>query len=141
MTGSDVSEPALGLARANGAKLGLKVAWMHADLLEGMPDEYDALLCNPPYVAESRAGHAGAGDPPPRAPRRRCSLAPTASVRSARCSPSWPPASACASPHWRSAPDRRPQSAELMRGAGFHTVRVERDLAGIQRVVVGERGE
>jgi methylase of polypeptide subunit release factors len=27
----------------------------------------------------------------------------------------------------------------LMRAAGFHTVRAERDLAGIERVVVGER--
>ena len=28
---------------------------------------------------------------------------------------------------------------ELMRTAGFATVRAERDLAGIERVVVGER--
>ena len=29
--------------------------------------------------------------------------------------------------------------AELMRAAGFAAVRAERDLAGIERVVVGER--
>ena len=52
MTGSDVSEAALALARANGARLGLEVRWLHADLLDGVPDEFDAVLANLPYVAE-----------------------------------------------------------------------------------------
>jgi release factor glutamine methyltransferase len=33
-----------------------------------------------------------------------------------------------------------PPVAELMRAAGFPDVRSERDLAGIERLVVGERG-
>ena len=41
------------MARANGERLGLHVDWLHADLLAGVPDEYDAILSNPPYVAES----------------------------------------------------------------------------------------
>jgi release factor glutamine methyltransferase len=139
VTGSDVSEPALALARANGAKLGLKVAWMHADLLEGMPDEYDALLCNPPYVAESEramlapeilsheplgalfAGADGLGT-------IRALLAQLASRERVRLAA------------LEIGAGQAPAVGELVRGAGFHTVRVERDLAGIQRVVVGERG-
>ena len=32
--------------------LGLDVSWLHADLLAGVPDEFDAVVSNPPYVAE-----------------------------------------------------------------------------------------
>ncbi len=53
LTGSDLSEDALALARANGERLGLEVEWLRADLLAGVPDEFDAILANPPYVAES----------------------------------------------------------------------------------------
>jgi release factor glutamine methyltransferase len=53
LSGSDASEDALALARENGARLGLDVRWIHADLLDGVPDEYDAILANLPYVAES----------------------------------------------------------------------------------------
>ncbi len=35
VSGSDVSEAALALARANGRRLGLEVRWLHADLLDG----------------------------------------------------------------------------------------------------------
>jgi release factor glutamine methyltransferase len=52
---SDVSEDALALAMANGQRLGLSVRWLHRDLLEDVPDEIDALVSNPPYVARSQA--------------------------------------------------------------------------------------
>jgi release factor glutamine methyltransferase len=59
VTGSDLSSDALALARQNGLRLGLDVSWLHADLLDGVPDEFDAILSNPPYVADSqRAGLA-----------------------------------------------------------------------------------
>ncbi len=50
---SDISAGALELARENGARLSLEVSWHEADLLSGIPDEFDAVLANPPYVAES----------------------------------------------------------------------------------------
>jgi release factor glutamine methyltransferase len=138
VTGSDVSEQALALARANGAKLGLKVAWMHADLLEGMPDEFDALLCNPPYVAELEratlapeilrheplgalfAGADGLGT-------IRALLAQLAERPRVRLAA------------LEVGAGQAPAVGELMRGVGFPTVRAERDLGGIQRVMVGER--
>ncbi len=52
VTGSDLSAEALALARANGERLGLDVRWLTADLLEGVPDEFDAILSNPPYVPD-----------------------------------------------------------------------------------------
>ena len=51
--GSDISDGALALARGNAERLGLEVGWLHADLLEGVPDRFDAVLANPPYVADS----------------------------------------------------------------------------------------
>jgi release factor glutamine methyltransferase len=50
VTGLDTSEDALAVARANGARLGLDVRFVHADLLDGC--SYDAVLANLPYVAE-----------------------------------------------------------------------------------------
>jgi len=46
----DVSDAALAVARGNAARLGLDVAFVRADLLDGLP-EVDAVVSNPPYVA------------------------------------------------------------------------------------------
>jgi len=48
---TDVSEDALTVARANGARLGLDVSFVLADLLEGVNGRFDAVLANLPYVA------------------------------------------------------------------------------------------
>jgi release factor glutamine methyltransferase len=52
VTGSDASPQALEVARANGARLGLDVGFAQADLLDGLGAAWDAVLSNPPYVAE-----------------------------------------------------------------------------------------
>jgi release factor glutamine methyltransferase len=138
VTGSDIAEAALELAQANGRRLGLQVRWLHADLLAGVPDEYDALLSNPPYVAESQ----------------RAELAPEITRHE-------PPGALFAGPDGMAMiravlaqlGERRQIAvvglevgagqagavSELTRAAGFRAVRSERDLAGIERVVVGER--
>jgi release factor glutamine methyltransferase len=51
MSASDVDAGALAVAAANAERLGLTVAWRCADLLEGLADDYDAIVANPPYVA------------------------------------------------------------------------------------------
>jgi release factor glutamine methyltransferase len=53
--GSDVSEEALAVAKANGQRLGLEVQWLQSDLLREVPDEIDALVSNPPYVVAADA--------------------------------------------------------------------------------------
>jgi release factor glutamine methyltransferase len=139
VTGSDISERALDLARENGAKLGLEVAWLRSDLLEGIPDEYDAVLSNPPYVAETEhqmlapeilrhepAEALFAGPDGLEAIRRLIAqLAERERVRLAALEIGAGQAMAV---------------SELLRKTGFPKVRTERDLAGIERVVVGERG-
>jgi release factor glutamine methyltransferase len=52
VSGSDVSEAAIALAELNSSQLELDVAWLHADLLTDV-GEFDAILSNPPYIAES----------------------------------------------------------------------------------------
>jgi release factor glutamine methyltransferase len=140
ISGSDVSEDALEVARANGLRLGLDVRWLHADLLAGIPDEFDAVLSNPPYVAEAERGALApeiVGHEPAAAlfagadglssirallaqvseRRRVCVVALEVGAGQAQ------------------------EVAELVSRAGFRAVRRERDLAGIERVLVGERGE
>lgn len=50
VTGSDLSAPALALARENGERCGLDVTWVQADLLAGLDGPYDLIVSNPPYL-------------------------------------------------------------------------------------------
>jgi release factor glutamine methyltransferase len=138
VAGSDASGEALELAKANGRRLGLDVRWLRADLLAGVADEFDAVLANLPYVADSQ----------------RAELAPEILRHE-------PPGALFAGPDGLRAirallellSERRQVGmvalevgagqasavAELIRLAGFPKVRAERDLTAIERVVVGER--
>jgi len=138
VSATDVSEDALSLARTNGERLGLRVDWLHADLLTGVPDEFDAVLSNPPYVAESQ----------------RASLAPEILRHEpAGALFAGPDGLACIRvllaeialrPRVRLialevGAGQAGAVTELMRAAGFESVYSERDLAGIERVLVGAR--
>jgi release factor glutamine methyltransferase len=138
VTGSDLSADALELARSNGERLGIDVRWLCADLFEGVPDEFDAVLSNPPYVSD----------------RDRMSLTPeilrhepsSALLAGAdgldAIRPLIDQATACSSVSLLALEVGAGQASvvgELMQAAGFPVVRAERDLAGIERVVVGER--
>ena len=48
---TESSPEALAVARANGARLGLAVEWLEGDLLEPVSGPVDAVVSNPPYVA------------------------------------------------------------------------------------------
>jgi release factor glutamine methyltransferase len=139
VAGSDLSGGALELARSNSERLELDVRLISADLLEGIPDEFDAVLSNPPYVPD--------GDRPKLAPeilRHEPASALFAGVDGLDAIRSLT--------HQAAARDsvrllalevgsgQAPVVGGLMREAGFPGVRAERDLAGIERVVVGERG-
>jgi release factor glutamine methyltransferase len=136
--GSDLSEAALSLARENAARLGLEVGWLQADLLSGVPDRFDALLANPPYVADGE----------------RASLAPEILRHE-------PPGALFAGPDGLAVINaltaqlqareriataaievgsgQAERVAELLSDAGFDSARIEVDLAGIKRVVIGRR--
>jgi release factor glutamine methyltransferase len=138
LSASDLSESSLQLARANGRGLGLAVQWLHADLLRDIPDDFDAVLSNLPYVAESErmqlAPEILRHEPPealfagPDGLTKIRALLELLSERSrVRLV-----ALEVGAGHAREVTD-------LVGLAGFSSVRTERDLAGVERVVVGER--
>jgi len=136
--GSDLSRSALELAAENSRRLGLPVRWHHADLLDGLEEPYQAVLANLPYVAEHErdslapeilrhephdALFAGA-DGLSAIRRLAAQLAVRTDVRLAALEVGAGQAGAV----------RR-----LLLDSGFDAVHSERDLAGIERVLVGER--
>jgi release factor glutamine methyltransferase len=137
VTATDISERALALARENAARLALDVRFLRADLLDGLDHEFDAVLANLPYVA--------AGE--------RRALAPEIVLHE-------PPEALFAGSDGLAAIGallaqlaQRPTTEIVAlevgagqahavvaraRAAGFCDVRCERDLAGVERVVVGQ---
>jgi len=133
--GTDVSADALVVARANARALGLDVTFVQGDLLDAVPGKLDAVLSNPPYVAKR--------DLPTLQPE--VTAEPDVAVFGGfdgfeivrRLVPA--------------AVERAPLVAievglgmaetvgGLLRDAGATSIEVERDLAGIERVVVGRR--
>lgn len=136
--GSDISEEALSLARENAARLGLDVGFLRADLLDGAGEEHDAVLANLPYVAEpERAtlapeilrheppGALFAGEDGLEAIRALTGqLAGRPGVRFVAL---------------EVGAGQAARVAELCEAAGFEKVGFVPDLAGIERVVKGER--
>jgi len=138
LSGSDVAEDALALARENGLRLGLAVRWLHADLLAGVADEFDAILSNPPYVEEDRRGELAA-EILRHEPAGALFAGPDglAVIRALLAQlPERPRARLVALEVGAFQADA---VMELVRAAGFQSVSSERDLAGIERVVVGRR--
>ena len=132
--GTDVSEEALAVARANAARLGLDVALSHADLLEDA-GPVDAVLSNPPYVAE-----ADRATLPPEVARHEPALALFAGpdgLDVVRRLVAQAGASAATLLALEVGQGQAPAVAGLVRAAGFSEVEALRDLAGIERVVVG----
>jgi len=138
ITGSDVSEGALQLARANGEQLGLDVRWLRADLMQGVPDEFDAVLSNPPYVADGQRGSMS-----PEILRHEPAVALFAGPEGLTTIDAL--LAQLAGRHGvrmvalEVGAGQARAVAELIRAAGFRSVRLECDLAKIERVVVGER--
>lgn len=134
VTGLDVSRDALAVARANGRRLGLEVRWVVADLLDG--DAYDAVLANLPYVALGEAlapeiveyepsGALFAGGDGLEVVRRLVDqVGERGEVRLLALEIGAGQAEAV---------------ERLLVDAGFGSVQRRRDLAGIERVVLGQR--
>ncbi len=129
--GVDVSDDAVALARDNARELGLDVEFVRADLLDGVSGPFDAVLANLPYVAE------GSGLPPEielyepslalfggpdgmDLTRRLLTMVDGVPLIALEVS-------------------LAEAVASLVSRAGFPSVEILRDLAGLERVVVGRR--
>lgn len=136
LTATDTSGGALAVARANARRLGLEVAFYQADLLAGVPGRFEAVLANLPYVAEPEVGGLPpeVGEHEPRLAllggrdgldviRRLVVQAGEAAFLALEVGAG-----------------HAGEVGALLAAAGFTTVEIRRDLAGIERVVVGRRG-
>jgi len=120
--GTDIAT--LDVARANAARLGLDVTFVAGDLLAGL--EADAIVSNPPYIAHDERLPPDVGFEPPAAlfagdgldVLRRLWVAPFVAVE-----------------HGMGQADA---VAAIASEAGYSVERIK-DLAGIERVVVGRR--
>ena len=134
VTGTDASPDALVVARANAARLGLDVRFREADLLDGA-GEVDAVLSNPPYVED--------GTPlQPEIERHEPPVALYAGgdgLAVIRRLAAQAGASAARLLALEVGMGQAAEVAAVLRDAGFETTDTRRDLAGIERVVVGRR--
>ena len=137
VSGSDVSEDALAVARCNGERLGLEVEWLAADLLDGLGGSWDAILANPPYVPTAVIGTLGpeiahheprlaldGGDDGLEVVRRLVEQA--ARTRAALFA-------------LEIGAGQAQDVAAVLVAAGFGTIERRRDLAGLERVLVAVR--
>lgn len=134
---TDISADALAVARANAGRLGLAgVVFAHGDLLAGV-GEADAVLSNPPYVAEGERASL-----PPEITRHEPPGALFAGADGLDVIRRLVPAAAAAGARLLAIELGDGQAAAvaaLMRAGGFGDVQTRRDLARIERVVVGRR--
>ena len=138
---TDVSGDALAVASANAARLGLEgIEFLEGDLLAGADADarpVDAVLSNPPYVADGdRATLA------PEITRHEPPGALFAGADGLDVIRRLVPASAAAGARLLAielGEGQAPAVMELVEQAGFERVETRRDLAGIERVVVGRR--
>ena len=132
VTATDTSAEALAVARANAERLGLDVAFTQTDLFDGAPD---AVLSNPPYVADGDALPPDVAEHEPAAAlfagadgldvvRRLVARSAEAGVGLLALEVGAGQADAVAA---------------LASAAAFARVETRRDLAGIERVVLGRR--
>jgi release factor glutamine methyltransferase len=132
--GVDLSASALEVAGANRRVLGLDVMFLDADLLDGVPGRFDAVLANLPYVED------GAAVEPEISlfePREALWAGPDGLDLIRRLVASLPgdlPVVALEVGAGQAA-----AVASLLRRAGFARIELLRDLAGIERVVLGRR--
>jgi release factor glutamine methyltransferase len=135
---SDASAPALDVARANATRLALDVGFVEADLLDGAPDELDAVIANLPYVAiGERATLAPeiTRHEPPTALFAGADGLDTIRALTAQLAARMQIGTAAL----EVGAGQAPAVAAMLRAAGFADVECIRDLAGIERVVAGER--
>ncbi|HEV2820204.1 MAG TPA: peptide chain release factor N(5)-glutamine methyltransferase, partial [Solirubrobacteraceae bacterium] len=133
VVGTDASVDALAVARGNAARLRLDVAFAQGDLLAGFTA--DAILANPPYVAD--------GAPlPPDVARHEPGAALYAGADGLSVIRRLVPAALHSDATLVAVEvgaGQAPAVAALARESGFADVATRTDLAGIERVVVARR--
>jgi release factor glutamine methyltransferase len=140
VSGCDVSEDALDVARGNGERLGIGVEWIRSDLFSGLQGRrFRLVVSNPPYVAEAEL--AGL-DPEVRDwEPRGATVAGATGLEvieriAAEARIALDPGGALV---LEIGAGQAGAVAALLEGAGLADVGCQRDHAGIERIVWGRR--
>jgi release factor glutamine methyltransferase len=130
---TDVSADAVAVARDNAERLGLDVRFVQADLLKGVDGPFEAVLANLPYVEDAAALEPEISS---HEPREALFAGPDglAVIRRLVGLLSGVPMIAL-----EVGAGQADAVSRLLRGAGYDSIDVPRDLAGHERVVVGRR--
>jgi release factor glutamine methyltransferase len=137
VSASDVSADALAVARGNAARLGLDVGFAQADLLSGIDGDLYAIASNPPYVEDGSRSQLA---PEVREHEPHLALfAGAEGLNAIRPLVTQAAATQARVLALEIGAGQAPAVRALVAAAGFPDVDVVRDLAGIERVVVGRR--
>jgi release factor glutamine methyltransferase len=130
---TEIDLGALAVARANAERLGIEVELMQGDLLEGVEGPVDAVVSNPPYVAEGENVPPELGHEP-----RHALLAGADGLELIR---RLVPQAAALAPFvvLEVGAGQADAVAGLMGEAGLERTETVQDLAGVDRVVIGRR--
>lgn len=137
-TAVDLSEKALEVAKKNAEKHSKECTFIHSDLFEHIEGRYDVIVSNPPYIAtkeiEALSPEVRDHEPMMALDGFEDGLFFYRKIVSA--------AASCLNPEgwlmFEIGHDQGEQVSEMMKSAGFCEVRVIKDLAGLDRVVVGK---
>lgn len=130
---TEVDSEALSVARANAERLGLEVELVQGDLLAGLDGPLDAVVSNPPYVAEGEVVAPELAHEP----RRALIAGPDGLAVIRRLIPQ----AAALAPFvaLEVGAGQADAVAGLMGEAGLERTDTVHDLAGVDRVVIGRR--
>ncbi len=140
-TGSDCSAAALAVAKENSRRLSLPACWIESNLFEQIQGKYDMIIANPPYISTREIPYLME-----EVRLHEPLLALDGGIdgldfyrRIVREAPSY-----LTDTGWlllEIGMEEAASVSSLMRQAGFGGICVCRDLAGLDRVVIGRKGQ
>lgn len=137
-TAADLSEKALAVARQNAAKLEKECEFIHSDLFKNIDGKYDVIVSNPPYIAtkeiEALEPEVRIHEPMMALDGKEDGLFFYRKIVSESVNYLNPEG-------WlmfEIGYDQGKAVSEMMKSAGYTEVRVIKDLAGLDRVVIGK---
>jgi release factor glutamine methyltransferase len=137
VSASDISDAALEVAERNAERLlGSAIPSFRSDMLEAVPGTFDIIASNPPYVPDGEvADMLKLGWPEPALALRGGEDGTDLAARLIRAAPA-----RLAAGGWlimEASPPQFTRLYALMDQAGFHSIDVEKDLGGRDRVIAG----
>jgi release factor glutamine methyltransferase len=134
VTASDASAAALEVAQANAARLSLDVEFRHGSWLDGIDERFDAIVSNPPYIAQGDAHLPALRHEPAAALVSGTDGLDAIRAIARQAPPRLAPGGWLLLEHgW----DQAQPVRALLEAAGFGYVASRRDLAGIERCTGG----